>query len=180
MKTDQIIMCVVALFLGMLLANMLTNVCGCNIVEGQTGTGLTRGWKTGVGPCDHYGDDEDAKTKCLDDIKQYGQELTAAERALRVGHERAADRKSQENQAAIERKDRERAAKAAKAAEAAAAVEKAAEEERERLACLAAADEAAEVARAACSPPAPRQRGQGRRGARHEVNPWKRNKRPPR
>jgi len=38
MKTDQIIMCVVALLLGMLLANMLKNVCGCEIVEGQLGT----------------------------------------------------------------------------------------------------------------------------------------------
>jgi len=36
MNTEQIIMCVVALLLGMLLANMLQNVCGCkNIVEGQ-------------------------------------------------------------------------------------------------------------------------------------------------
>jgi hypothetical protein len=35
MKTDQIVMCVVALLLGMLLANMLKNVCGCKIVEGQ-------------------------------------------------------------------------------------------------------------------------------------------------
>lgn len=35
MKTEQIIMCVVALLLGMLVANMLTNVCGCKTtVEG--------------------------------------------------------------------------------------------------------------------------------------------------
>jgi hypothetical protein len=34
MKTDQIVMCVVALLLGMLLANMLKNVCGCKVVEG--------------------------------------------------------------------------------------------------------------------------------------------------
>ena len=32
---DKWIMCVVALILGMLLANMLKNVCGCNVVEGQ-------------------------------------------------------------------------------------------------------------------------------------------------
>ena len=38
MKTDQTIMCVVALLVGMLLANMLKNVCGCEIVEGQLGT----------------------------------------------------------------------------------------------------------------------------------------------
>ena len=35
MKTDTIGMCVVALLLGMLLANMLKNVCGCKVVEGQ-------------------------------------------------------------------------------------------------------------------------------------------------
>ena len=35
MKTDQIMYCIVALILGMLLANMLKNVCGCkNVVEG--------------------------------------------------------------------------------------------------------------------------------------------------
>lgn len=39
MKTETIVMCVVALLLGMLLANMLTNVCGCKVVEGQ-GDGL--------------------------------------------------------------------------------------------------------------------------------------------
>ena len=31
MNKDNIIYCVVALFLGMLLANMLKNVCGCNV-----------------------------------------------------------------------------------------------------------------------------------------------------
>ena len=35
MKTDTIVCCVVALLLGMLLANMLKNVCGCKLVEGQ-------------------------------------------------------------------------------------------------------------------------------------------------
>ena len=34
MNTKTICYCVVALFLGMLLANMLKNVCGCNVVEG--------------------------------------------------------------------------------------------------------------------------------------------------
>ena len=43
MKTDQIIMCVVALLLGMLLANMLKNVCGCKIVEGQGQLGTIAG-----------------------------------------------------------------------------------------------------------------------------------------
>ena len=37
MKTEQILMCVVALILGMLLANMLKSVCGCKVVEGQEG-----------------------------------------------------------------------------------------------------------------------------------------------
>lgn len=36
MKTDTIVMCVVALLLGMLLANMLKDVCGCKVVEGQS------------------------------------------------------------------------------------------------------------------------------------------------
>ena len=35
MKTDQIIMCIVALFLGMVLSNILKNVCGCAVIEGQ-------------------------------------------------------------------------------------------------------------------------------------------------
>jgi len=35
MGTDQIMHCIVALILGMLLANMLKNVCGCKVVEGQ-------------------------------------------------------------------------------------------------------------------------------------------------
>ena len=37
MKTETIVMCVVALLLGMLLANMLKSVCGCRkkkVVEG--------------------------------------------------------------------------------------------------------------------------------------------------
>ena len=38
MNTENIVMCVVALLLGMLLANMLKNVCRCkNIVEGVSG-----------------------------------------------------------------------------------------------------------------------------------------------
>tara|TARA_B100000035_G_C20783604_1_gene457988 strand:- start:131 stop:355 length:225 start_codon:yes stop_codon:yes gene_type:complete len=35
MKTETIVCFIVALLLGMLLANMLKNVCGCKIVEGQ-------------------------------------------------------------------------------------------------------------------------------------------------
>lgn len=38
MKTEQILMCMVALILGMLLANMLKSVCGCKVVEGQCQT----------------------------------------------------------------------------------------------------------------------------------------------
>ena len=34
MDTKTIVMCVVALILGMLMANMLKSVCGCNSVEG--------------------------------------------------------------------------------------------------------------------------------------------------
>ena len=37
MDTDQIMYCIVALILGMLIANMLLSVCGCNaVVEGST------------------------------------------------------------------------------------------------------------------------------------------------
>jgi hypothetical protein len=36
MDSKTIVMCVVALILGMLMANMLKDVCGCNVVEGQT------------------------------------------------------------------------------------------------------------------------------------------------
>jgi len=35
MDTKTIVMCVVALILGMLMANMLKSVCGCNVVEGN-------------------------------------------------------------------------------------------------------------------------------------------------
>ena len=35
MKTETIVMCVVALILGMLMANMLKSVCGCKVVEGN-------------------------------------------------------------------------------------------------------------------------------------------------
>ena len=35
MKSETIVYCVVALLLGMLLANMLKNVCGCKTVEGN-------------------------------------------------------------------------------------------------------------------------------------------------
>ena len=35
MNSEQILMYVVALILGMLLANMLKGVCGCKVVEGQ-------------------------------------------------------------------------------------------------------------------------------------------------
>ena len=35
MKTEQILMCVVSLILGMLLFHMLKGVCGCKVMEGQ-------------------------------------------------------------------------------------------------------------------------------------------------
>lgn len=35
MKTEQILICIVSLILGVLLENILKNVCGCNNVEGQ-------------------------------------------------------------------------------------------------------------------------------------------------
>ena len=39
MNNQTIVCCVVALLLGMLLANMLKNVCGCKVVEGQNASG---------------------------------------------------------------------------------------------------------------------------------------------
>jgi hypothetical protein len=39
MKTETVVYCVVALLLGMLLANMLKSVCGCKVVEGNNDTG---------------------------------------------------------------------------------------------------------------------------------------------
>ena len=36
MNSETIVYCVVALLLGMLLANMLKNICGCKVVEGQS------------------------------------------------------------------------------------------------------------------------------------------------
>ena len=35
MNSQTIVMCVVALLLGMLLAHMLKDVCGCKVVEGN-------------------------------------------------------------------------------------------------------------------------------------------------
>ena len=39
MNTQTIFMCVVALLIGMLVANMLQNVCGCSKIEGFSGSG---------------------------------------------------------------------------------------------------------------------------------------------
>lgn len=45
MNSETIVMCVVALILGMLLANMLKNICGCkNIVEGNRRRRRRRRW----------------------------------------------------------------------------------------------------------------------------------------
>ena len=50
MGTDQIMYCVVALILGMLLANMLKNVCGCKtVVEGGNLGGMFDWVGTDVG-----------------------------------------------------------------------------------------------------------------------------------
>ena len=67
MKTETIVMCVVALLLGMLLANMLKSVCGCKVVEGQ---GLDEGvcqayrdTKPVLGGCFNTFDTDFCKTK---------------------------------------------------------------------------------------------------------------------
>ena len=41
MNSETIVMCVVALVLGMLMANMLKNVCGCKTVEGAVACAKT-------------------------------------------------------------------------------------------------------------------------------------------
>ena len=52
MNTEQILMCVVALILGMLLANMLKSVCGCKVVEGQSSAGTdAQPLPTAPNPC---------------------------------------------------------------------------------------------------------------------------------
>ena len=59
MKTEQILMCVVALVLGMLLANMLKSVSGCKVVEGQScdacdiypDNNCAYGWNSGREAC---------------------------------------------------------------------------------------------------------------------------------
>ena len=48
MGTDQIMCCIVALILGMLMANMLKNVCGCKTVEGLDGGTKNEGSKGGT------------------------------------------------------------------------------------------------------------------------------------
>ena len=43
MNTETVVMCIVALVLGMLMANMLKNVCGCKTVEGLDDSSLDIG-----------------------------------------------------------------------------------------------------------------------------------------
>ena len=51
MNSQNIVMCVVALILGMLLANMLKSVCGCKVVEGaENGPCLGQKWTGSVKP----------------------------------------------------------------------------------------------------------------------------------
>jgi len=54
MGTDQIMYCIVALILGMLMANMLKNVCGCKVVEGagtQDSDKIGPTGDPGIAPC---------------------------------------------------------------------------------------------------------------------------------
>ena len=44
MNLETIVMCVVALILGMLMANMLKSVCGCKVVEGHECEDSIPGW----------------------------------------------------------------------------------------------------------------------------------------
>ena len=90
MDSKTIVMCVVALILGMLLANMLKSVCGCKTVEGFS-TGLDcAGHELPVptyghvrdqgcsstdcsniprgGKCTHYGCSGDTRVSCQCDV----------------------------------------------------------------------------------------------------------------
>ena len=57
MNSETIVMCVVALILGMLLAHMLKDVCGCKTVEGRE-TACGEDWNvcgpTGNDCCEEY------------------------------------------------------------------------------------------------------------------------------
>ena len=76
MDSKTIVMCVVALLIGMLLANMLKNVCGCKVVEGQTGlvnecpSSSCRVGDTDISPCmvsDYWMTQEDKVGRCKGD-----------------------------------------------------------------------------------------------------------------
>jgi hypothetical protein len=63
MGTDQIMYCIVALILGMLLANMLKSVCGCKVVEGFSSVtdclnGEPKGGSVWCAECEYYANQE--------------------------------------------------------------------------------------------------------------------------
>ena len=49
MNSETIVMCVVALILGMLMANMLKSVCGCGVVEGSEYSSIIDDYKKRFG-----------------------------------------------------------------------------------------------------------------------------------
>jgi hypothetical protein len=72
MNSETIVMCVVALILGMLMANMLKSVCGCKVVEGQ-GDGLPRCegfFRTRL--CSNVTDLSDTDTGCNNHVETLG------------------------------------------------------------------------------------------------------------
>jgi len=81
MNSQTIVMCVVALILGMLLANMLKSVCGCKVVEGQSGS-----CRTGMNPPSSITDLENEPIECANCLmNEMAQELALAYEACGPG-----------------------------------------------------------------------------------------------
>ena len=64
MDTQTIVMCVVALIIGMLTANMLKSVCGCKTVEGKGKGKVTCTHKGCMGGLKFYNGDVEFSTDC--------------------------------------------------------------------------------------------------------------------
>jgi len=71
MGTDQLICCIVALLLGMLLFHMLKGVCGCKVVEGLVGLPCSthEECRNHIMSNVHHVSDDEAKNKILQLLK---------------------------------------------------------------------------------------------------------------
>jgi len=96
MWTDQIMYCIVALIIGMLLANMLKSVCGCKVVEGNSCGGeftddycnyMNNPWDVTAGEARHGatgGSGTRCKVNCFEDA--VSDLNSAAPRITRLSH----------------------------------------------------------------------------------------------